>query len=196
LGIEVTGLVAGLGVSGVAVAFAAQAILKDVFSYFSIFLDKPFEIGDFIILDSFMGTVEHIGIKTTKVRSLGGEQLIFANADLTNARVRNFKRMWERRVVFRFGLLYETPAAQLREVPSIVRQIIESLYQSKFDRCHFFQFGDYSLIFETVYYVSSNDYNTYMDIQHEINLKLKEALEERGMGFAYPTQSVYLHSTE
>ena len=192
LGIKITALVAGLGIGGVAIALASQAILGDLFSYFSLLFDRPFEIGDFIIIGDYLGTVEHIGIKTTRIRSLGGEQLVFSNTDLTNSRVRNYKKMDKRRVVFKLGVTYQTNLQQLKEIPVIITNIIKSINDTVFDRTHFFSYGDFSLIFEVVYYVISSDYNKYMDIQQEINFKIKEEFEKRGIKFAYPTQTLYL----
>ena len=191
-GIRISALVAGLGIGGVAVALASQAILGDLFSYFTIFFDRPFELGDFIIIGDFMGTVEHIGIKTTRLRSIGGEQLIFSNTDLTSSRVKNYKRMEIRRVLFRFGVRYETSHQQLQEIPSIVREIITSLEKTRFDRTHFASFGAYSLDYEVVYYVLSSDYAQYMDIQQSINLEIYKKFQERGIEFAYPTQLLHL----
>jgi small-conductance mechanosensitive channel len=192
LGFKISTVVAGLGIGGIAVALAAQTILGDLFNYFVIFFDKPFEVGDFIIIDNHLGTVEHIGIKTTRIRSLGGEQLIFSNTDLTNSRIRNYKRMQRRRVVFKIGVIYQTTLEQLKEIPGIIRRVIESIPDTVFDRAHFFSYGDFSLDFEIVYYVLSNDYNKYMDIQQEINFKIKEEFEKRGIEFAYPTQTLYI----
>jgi len=194
-GIKVSALIAGLGIGGVAIALAAQSILGDLFSYFSIFFDRPFEIGDFIIVGDLLGTVEHIGIKTTRVRSLGGEQLVFSNTDLTNSRVRNYKRMDRRRVVFRLGVTYETGLRELKEIPVVITNIIKGINDTVFDRTHFFSYGDFSLVFEVVYYVIGSDYNKYMDIQQEINLKIKEEFEKHGIEFAYPTQTLYLNKT-
>lgn len=194
-GIKVSALIAGLGIGGVAIALAAQSILGDLFSYFSIFFDRPFEIGDFIIVGDLLGTVEHIGIKTTRVRSLGGEQLVFSNTDLTNSRVRNYKRMNKRRVVFRLGVIYETGLRKLKEIPVVITNIIKGVNDTVFDRTHFFSYGDFSLVFEVVYYVIGSDYNKYMDIQQEINLKIKEEFEKHGIEFAYPTQTLYLNKT-
>ncbi len=192
LGIRISALVAGLGIGGVAIALAAQAILGDLFSYFTIFFDRPFEIGDFIITGDCLGVVEHIGIKTTRIRSLSGEQLVFSNTDLTNSRVRNYKRMEKRRVAFTLGVTYSTSLKQLKEIPVIIAGIIKSINDAIFDRAHFFSYGDFSLIFETVYYVIGSDYNKYMDIQQEINFKIKEAFEKRKIEFAYPTQTIYV----
>ncbi|HUG39785.1 MAG TPA: mechanosensitive ion channel family protein [Longimicrobiales bacterium] len=191
-GVDITALIAGLGVGGIAVALAVQNILGDLFASLSIVLDKPFVIGDFIIVGDLMGTVEHIGLKTTRVRSLSGEQLVFSNADLLSSRIRNFKRMQERRVVFSFGVLYETPRALLERIPDLVREIIEEREDTRFDRAHFARFGASSLDFEVVYYMLVPDYNAYMDAQQAINLELFRRLQELGAEFAYPTHTVYL----
>jgi small-conductance mechanosensitive channel len=196
LGYDITAIIAGLGIGGIAIALAAQTILGDLFSYLVIFFDKPFEIGDFIIMDDKMGTVEYIGIKTTRIRTLNGEQLICSNTDLTNSRVHNYKRMQERRVVFEFRLVYHTPLAKLKIVPQMVRRIIESTETTRFDRAHFKSFGDFSLIFEVVFYVLSPDYNIYMDIQQSINIKLLELFEKEQIEFALPTQTVLVNKQE
>jgi small-conductance mechanosensitive channel len=196
LGFKISTLLAGLGVGGVAIAFASQAILKDIFNYFTIFFDRPFEVGDFIITGDFPGTIEHIGIKTTRVRSLGGEQIIFSNSDLTDSRIRNYKRMNRRRVVFKIGGTYQTPSDKLREIPGIIKNIIESNEEVVFDRAHFSSYGDFSLIFEIVYYVLSSDYVKYMDIQQRINLAIMEEFEKQKIEFAYPTQTLFLNKTE
>jgi len=192
LGYDITTIVAGLGIGGIAIALAAQTILGDLFSYLVIFFDRPFEIGDFIIIDDKLGTVEYIGIKTTRIRTLGGEQLICSNTDLTNSRVHNYKRMQERRVVFEFRVLYHTPAAKLKIIPQIVKEIIESLEKTRFDRAHFKSFGDFSLNFEVVFYVLSADYNIYMDLQQQINLRLFEIFEKEQIEFAIPAQTVHI----
>lgn len=193
LGFKISAVIAGLGVGGVAVALAAQAVLGDLFSYFAILFDRPFEIGDFIIVNEHLGVVEHIGIKTTRIRSLGGEQLVFSNSDLTNSRVRNYKRMEQRRVVFKFGVTYQTPLKKLKEIPKIVENIIKNIKNTRFDRAHFFSYGNFSLDFEIVYYVMGADYNKYMDIQQEINFAINEEFEKRGIDFAYPTQTLYVN---
>ena len=193
LGYKVSTLIAGLGIGGIAVAIAAQALLKDFFSYFSIVFDHPFKIGDFIIIGDFRGIVEYIGIKTTRIRSLGGEQVIFSNTDLTDSRVRNYRLMEKRRVLFRIGVTYQTSLKQLKEIPKIIENIIKSTKDTVFDRAHFFSYGDFSLIFEIVYFVIGPDYNKYMDIQQEINFAIKEEFEKRGIEFAYPTQTLYIH---
>lgn len=191
LGIEVTSLIAGLGIGGIAIAFALQGILSDLFASFSIYFDKPFRIGDFIVIGTDMGTVEKIGIKSTRIRTLQGEELVVSNAELTTARVQNFKKMEERRIVAQFGITYETDQSQVKEVPGIVTRIFEDLANARLDRVHFASFGDSALIFELVYYVESSDYNEFMDIQQEYNFKLMERFAELGIEFAYPTQTIY-----
>jgi len=191
-GIDITALIAGLGIGGIAIALAVQNVLGDLFASLSIIVDKPFVIGDFIIVGDLMGSVERIGLKTTRVRSLSGEQIIFSNSDLLGSRVRNYKRMYERRIVFPFGVTYQTPIAALEGIPETVRQIVEAQPDVRFDRCHFRSFGAYSLDFETVYYVLVPDYNVYMDRQQTINLAMMKAFEEAGIEFAYPTQTLFL----
>jgi small-conductance mechanosensitive channel len=193
LGFKISTVIAGLGIGGIAVALAAQAVLGDLFSYFSILFDRPFELGDFIIVGDYLGTVEHVGIKTTRLRSLSGEQLVFSNTDLTNSRVRNYKRMERRRVLFRLGVTYQTGLGHLKEIPRVVEGIIKNTENTAFDRAHFFSYGDFSLIFEVVYYVIGADYNLYMDIQQKINFALREEFDKRGIEFAYPTQTLYLN---
>ena len=139
-----------------------------------------------------MGVVDHIGIKTTRLLSLGGEQIVFSNTDLTDSRVRNYKRMAKRRVVFKLGVIYQTTSQQLKEIPKVIEDIIENIKDTIFDRAHFSTYNDFSLGFEIVYYVVGNDYNKYMDIQQEINLKIKEEFEKRKIEFAYPTQTLFL----
>ncbi len=192
VGIDITALLAGIGIASVAIGLALQNILGDLFASLSIVFDKPFEIGDFVIVDDLMGTIENVGLRTTRVRSLSGEQLVFANNDLLTSRIRNYKRMRERRVVFRFGVTYDTPASRLRAIPDLVRSIVDARDPVRFDRAHFFGFGDFSLDFEVVYWVLEPDFATYMDVQQEINLALVEAFEERGVSFAFPTRTIHL----
>lgn len=192
MGVHVTAVITGLGVGGVAVALAVQNILGDLFASLAIVLDKPFVIGDFIIVNDLMGSVERVGLKTTRVRSLGGEQLIFSNADLLKSRIRNYGRMMERRVVFTIGVTYQTPREKLKVIPGIIREAIEAQDQTRFDRSHFLRFGDFSLDFETVFYILSPDYNAYMDRQQAINLHIHQRFEAEGIEFAYPTQTLFL----
>jgi small-conductance mechanosensitive channel len=196
LGIDITALVTGLGIGGIAVALAVQNILGDLFASLSIVLDKPFVIGDFIIVGDLLGTVEKIGLKTTRVRSLSGEQLVFSNNDLLQSRIRNYKRMFERRILFSFGVVYQTAADKLEAIPGMVKEIIDSLEDTRFDRAHFKDYGNFSLNFEVVYYVLKPDYNVYMDKQQDINLALYRRFKEESIEFAYPTQTLYLARDE
>jgi len=189
---DVTAFITGLGIGGIAVALAAQNILGDLFNYFVIFFDKPFEVGDFIIIDDKRGTVEAIGIKTSRIRSLTGEELVFANSDLSNSRIHNYKRMARRRVLFTLGVTYQTSLENLRNIPEIIKNIITSQQETEFDRAHFSKYGDFSLDIEIVYYVLSTEYNKYMDIQQAINLKIFEEFARRGIEFAYPTQTLFV----
>lgn len=193
LGFKISTVIAGLGISGIAVALAAQAILGDLFSYFTIMFDRPFEIGDFIIVGDYMGVVQHLGIKSTRISSLGGEQIVLSNKDLTDSRVRNFKRMERRRVLFRLGVTYQTPPERLTEIPEIIEGIVREIEDAAFDRAHFFSYGDFSLVFEVVYYVVGNDYTKYMDIQQRINCRIYEEFAARKIEFAYPTQTLFLN---
>jgi small-conductance mechanosensitive channel len=196
LGIDITAMVAGLGIGGVAVALAAQNILGDLFASASIVLDKPFVMGDFVIVGDHKGTIERIGLKTTRIRSLSGEQLIFSNNDLLQSRVRNFKRMTERRVVFSIGVIYQTPYDRVAAIPTLLRAAVEAQEAVRFDRAHFVAYGAFSLNFEIVYYVLSPDYNRYMDIQQAINLAIYREFESQGIEFAYPTQTIFVERPE
>ena len=196
LGINVTAFVASLGIGGVAVALAAQSVLGDAFSSFAIFMDKPFQVGDFIIVGDLLGTVEHVGFKTTRIRSLGGEQLIFSNSDLTSSRIKNYKRMRERRVVFSVGIIYQTPVEKVKAISPMIKRVIEEHQNARFDRAHFKSFGDFALIYEVVFYVLRPDYNTYMDLQQSINFRLIEEFQKAGIEFAYPTQQLYVTTNE
>lgn len=191
-GINITTLITGLGIGGIAVALAVQSILGDLIASLSIMFDKPFALGDFIIVGDFLGSVEHIGLKTTRIRSLSGEQLIFSNSDLLSSRIRNYGRMRERRVVFTVGITYDTPPDILRQAPGIIQDIIKNMDKTRFDRSHFFTFADSSLNIETVYYVLDADYNIYMDIQQQINFEIFERFQAAGMSFAFPSRTVYL----
>ena len=192
-GYNVSALAAGLGIGGLAIAFAMQNILSDVFASFSIYFDKPFRIGDFIIVGDDLGTVKHIGIKTTRIQTLQGQELIISNKELTETRVNNYKKMERRRISFTFGVEYGTKLKQLKKISSIVKEILDKIKIADLDRVHFKQFGDFSLNFEVVYYVNKPDYLTYMDTQQEINFALKERFEKEGIVFAFPTQTIYLN---
>lgn len=192
LGFQISAIMAGLGIGGVAVALAASVVLNDLFAYFAIMFDQPFVIGDFIIVGDFLGSVEKIGIKTTRIRSLGGELLIFSNKDLTDSRIRNYKRMDRRRVVFKLGVTYDTPLEKMKEIPPLIHKIITETDKATYDRAHFSSYGDFNLVVEVVYYVESADYNKYMDIQQAINFAIKKEFEKRGIQFAFPTQTLYV----
>jgi small-conductance mechanosensitive channel len=196
LGINITTLIAGLGIGGIAIALAAQTVLGDLFSCFVIYLDRPFEIGDYINIDTFSGTIEHIGIKTTRIRSLSGEQLVFSNTDLTTSRLRNYKRMEKRRINFKIAIVYETKTDLLENVPGMIAEIIQSIEDTSYERAHFSAFSDFGLIIEVVYYVNTSDYIRYMDIQQEINIGIMKVFEANRIRFAYPTQSIYLEDAK
>ena len=192
---DIKSILAGLGIGGIALALAAQDTLKNFFGSLVIIADKPFEIGDFIVVGSNNGIVKKIGIKTTRIQTLQGEELIISNKELTESRIQNFGRMRERRIQFNFGVCYETPLEKLKKIPEIVKEIITNIEKTRLDRVHFKEFGDSALIFEVVYYVLSPDYSEYMDIQQKINFALKESFEKEKIEFAYPTQTIYLAKT-
>lgn len=192
LGFNVNSLVASMGIGGLAVSFALQNILQDVFSSFSILMDKPFVEGDFIVIGDQSGTVKKVGLKTTRLESLEGDELVVPNTELTSTRVHNFKRMQRRRVVFQFGVLYETPSKKVEKIPQIVQKIVENIEGAEFGRAHFFELGDSGLIFEVVYFVESGEYIDYMNIQQTINLETMRAFEKEKIEFAYPTQTLHI----
>ncbi len=194
VGVNITAFVASLGVGGIAIALAMQNILGDVFASLSIAVDKPFEVGDFIVVGSLSGTVEHVGLKTTRIRSLGGEQIVMANAEMIGSTIQNYKRLLERRIVFEIGLTYTCSALQAREVTQRIEHIISQQERARFDRCHFRSFGESALEFEVVYIVLDPSYNIYMDIQQDINLAIMDAFNEIGVSFAFPSRTVYVAS--
>ena len=192
MGFEISAVVTGLGIGGIAVALAAQTILGDLFNYFVIIFDQPFKAGDFIVVDGKMGVVEKIGIKTTRITSISGEQIILSNTDLTKSRIHNYKQMERRRIEFGFGVKYSTDPEKLERIPAMVREIIEGIDGAEFDRAHFKNFGDSSLDIVVVYYVKTSDYISYMDIQQEINLAIFRKMKNEGVSFAFPSRTVYL----
>ncbi|HEY7656120.1 MAG TPA: mechanosensitive ion channel family protein [Burkholderiales bacterium] len=194
LDFDVTALVAGLGIGGVAVALAAQNILGDLFASLSIVLDKPFVVGDFIVVDGLRGVVERVGVKTTRVRSLDGELLVIPNADLMKSRIHNFRQMDERRVLFTLGVTYQTPPEKVQALPRWLREAVEAVPRTRFDRAHFKEYGDSALVFEIVYYVLDRDYNLYMDVQQAINLAIFDRFAREGVEFAYPTRTLHLQT--
>jgi small-conductance mechanosensitive channel len=191
-GVEVGTLIASLGIGGIAVALAVQNILADLLASLSIALDQPFVVGDYIAVDDLGGTVEHIGLKTTRLRSLAGEQLILANNDLLSSRIRNYKRMDQRRIASTLGVACETSYEKVERIPAMIREIVEAQPQTRFDRCHFKAFGDFTLDFETVYYMLDPGYGLYMDTQQAINLAILKRFAEEGIELAYPTQLIYV----
>jgi small-conductance mechanosensitive channel len=192
LGVDVTGLLAGVGIGGIAIAFALQGILSDLFSSFSIYFDKPFEVGDFIIVGDKLGTVENIGIKSTRLRALSGEELVLSNHFLTGAQIQNFKKMEERRVVFQLGVTYDTSVEKVLQAVEIVKQAIIDEELARLDRVHFFAFGDFALKIEAVYLEKTPDYNVYMDTQQAINVAIKRRFAEEGIQMAFPTQTIHM----
>ncbi len=195
LGVNVTSLIAGLGIGGIAFAFALKGILADLFSSFAIYFDKPFKVGDTIQVGTDKGTVQKIGIMTTRMKTPQGEELVMSNQELISSRIQNFKKMEERRGVFSFGVVYETPVAQLRQIPADVEKIINSIDGIRFDRTHFNRFDPSSLNYEVAYYIETDDYKKYMEVQQDINLKIMEVFEEKGIEMAYPTQTVFVKNS-
>lgn len=194
LGVNVTSLIAGLGIGGIAVALAAQNILGDIFSSLAIYFDKPFVPGDFIEVGERKGTVQQIGIKTTRIKSTSGEELIVPNTELTGEVVSNFGRMTERRVSFEFGVTYDTPTEKMKRIPEMVKNIIEGQEKTRFDRVHFREFADSALNYEVVYFLKTKEYPVYLDTHQTILLAIKESFEEVGIEMAYPTSTVYMHN--
>ncbi len=194
LGFNISALITGLGIGGIAVALAVQNVLGDLFASLSIVLDKPFVLGDVIQVGPDVGTVEKIGLKTTRISSLSGEQLIFSNAEILKSVVRNYKRMGQRRVVFSFGVTYSIPYEKLSQISTMVEKIIKAQPETKFDRTHFKKFGDSSLDFEVVYFVLNADYAVYVRTEEKINLELFKAFEQEGIEFAFPTRTMIIES--
>ena len=192
LGVNITAFVASLGVGGIALALAVQNILGDLFASLSIAVDKPFEVGDFIISNAGLGTVEYVGLKTTRIRALSGEQIVVGNTDLLKQPVQNFRRMQERRIVFGFRVARDTPPDVVEAIPAMVRKLVQADTLLRFDRAHFQSFGESSLDFEVVYYVLDPDYNRYMDAQQRLNLGLLRAFAEHGIQLAYPSRTLYV----
>lgn len=192
LGVDVTSLVAGLGIGGLAIALALQNVLSDLFSAFSIYIDKPFKVGDFIMVGTDAGTVEKIGMKTTRIRTLQGEQLVISNQELTSARIQNFRRMDNRRVSFKLGVTYDTAAKKLEAIPSIIEEILKKIELAEFDRCHFVEYADSALIFEVVMFINSKEMSDYLSARQEVNLEIYKRFAKEKIDFAYPTQTIHL----
>ncbi|MDD5317973.1 MAG: mechanosensitive ion channel family protein [Candidatus ainarchaeum sp.] len=192
LGFKIDALLAGLGVGGIAIAFALQSALADMFASFSIYFDKPFKVGDYIAIGTDTGIVKKIGIKSTRIETVQGEELVVSNQDLVASRVRNYKRMKRRRIVFGFGVTYETAPAKLHRIPDVVKNVLAKIGNADFERCYFKSFGDFALNFEVIYYVKDNDFLKYVDTQHAINMGITEAFAKEGVEMAYPTQNVFV----
>lgn len=192
LGINIGAVLAGLGVGGIAVALAAQNVLGDLLASLSIVLDKPFVVGDFVVVGSQSGTVEHIGVKTTRLRALSGEQLVISNKDMLESRIQNFKWLRERRIVHQLGVTYSTPADKLERIPEMIKEIFARYSEFRLDRIHFFRYGASSLDYELVFFMANPDYNTYMDSQQKVLLDIFRKFEEEKIDFAFPTQTIYV----
>lgn len=192
VGVNITAFIASLGVGGIAVALAVQNILGDLFASLSIAVDKPFEVGDFISSSAGTGTVEYVGLKTTRIRALTGEQIVVSNTDLLKQAVKNFRRMQERRIVFGFGVTYGTAPELAEQIPGIVKELVEADDKLRFDRAHLQKFGESSLDYEVVYFVLDPSYNLYMDSQQRLNLGLMRAFAARGIDFAFPTRTLHV----
>lgn len=191
-GYNISSLIAGLGIGGLAVALAVQNILADLISCISIYLDKPFEVGDYIVVDTQMGTVKSIGIKTTRITSLQGEEIVMSNKRLTEVDINNYGKMKKRRVIILLGVVYKTPLTKMKAIPKNLKKIVESVDDTTFDRAHFKMFGPSSKDFELAFYVESKDYYTYMDRLEDVNLKIQQYFEKNKISFAFPTQTLYL----
>lgn len=192
VGVDVTALIAGIGVGGIAIAFALQNVLEDLFSSFSIHFDKPFVVGDFIVIGEKKGTVERIGVKTTRLRALQGEELVVSNRELTSVAIQNYGAMEERRIEFEFGVTYETAPGMLRKIPVMVEQLVEQMEKTRFDRCFFKTFGDSALVFNSVYFVDSGEYAEYARANQELFIKIMESFSEAGIEMAFPTRTVHV----
>lgn len=195
LGVEVGALVAGLGIGGIAAALAVQNVLGDTIAAMSIYVDRPFDIGDFVIVGEELGTVTHVGWRSSRIKALGGQQVVMPNADLAGSRIHNYGRMEERRVVTQLGIVYSTPLERVAEAAALLRDAVEAVEGVRFDRAHFKGFGPSSLDYEMVWYVLSGDYNVYMDRQQEILLGALRRFRERGLDFAFPSRSIYVASS-
>ena len=192
LGFDVTSLIAGLGIGGLAISLALQNVLGDMFSSLSIAVDKPFQEGDFIVVGENKGKVKHIGIKTTRLEALEGEEIVISNTELTTARVQNYRKLKKRRVVFTVGVEYGTPLEKLKAIPKMITEIINAEEKSEADRVHFTEFGDSNLNYEIVYFVDSNEYLDFANAQQNINFKIVEKFAEQGIEMAYPTQTIHV----
>ena len=197
--IDLSGAIVGLGVGGIIIGFALQSVLVDFFSAFSIYFDRPFEIGDFVVIGEYSGTIKKITLKSTRIKLLQGEELVMSNTVLSSSSVRNYKKMRRRRISFSFGVTYDTDIDKLKKIPEIIKSIIDRKklkHLDQLDRVHFTEFGDFSLKFEIVYYMNTQDYVKYRDTQQSINFGIREAFEKEGIEMAFPTQTIHLGKNE
>lgn len=192
LGVEITSFIAGAGIIGIAVAFSLQNVLSDLFASFSIYFDEPFKQGDFIIIGEDVGVVKYIGLKSTRLQTLLGDELVVSNKELTETRVHNYKKMEKRRIVFEIGVTYNTPHSKLKKIPQIIKKIIDEEELTEPDRIHFKEFGDFSLKYEIVYYMLDSDFTKYREAQQNINLKIVKEFEKENIEFAFPTQTIHM----
>jgi small-conductance mechanosensitive channel len=192
MGVNISAVLTGLGIGGVAVALAAQAILGDIFNFFVILLDKPFHVGDFVVNDALAGTIEHIGLKSTRIRSLSGELVVVSNSKLLGKELKNYKKMQRRRVALTVSVTYETPLEKLKLLPSLIKDILTGLEKATFDHCNLSAMASSSIDFETVYYVESPDYNFHMQLQERFWQAVIEKCGQNGIDFPYPTQTLYI----
>lgn len=192
LGYDVTTLVAGLGIGGIAIAFALQNVLSDIFASFTIYYDKPFKKGDYIVIGQDSGTVIATGLKSTRIQTLQGDELVISNKALTEERIHNYKKMKERRINFQFRIEYGTPTKKMKKINEIVKKIFEEIPEVRLHSVRFLSFGDYSLIYDVIYYVKNREYLVYVEAQEKINFAIKEAFEKEKISMAFPTQTLYL----
>jgi small-conductance mechanosensitive channel len=193
LGVDVTSLMAGLGVGGIAVAFALQGVLGDLFASFSIFIDQPFKVGDYVQAGTESGTIKKVGMKTSRIKTLSGEELVVPNVDIGSARVRNFSRMEKRRIKYDIGVVYGTSSKKLKEIPGIIKKIVDKEKDASFGRVRFTNFGDSALIFEVLYHINKSDFDLYLEVQERINLGIYEEFEKNKIEFAFPTQTLHIN---
>lgn len=192
LGYDVTTLIAGLGIGGIAIAFALQNVLGDVFASFTIYYDKPFKKGDYIVVGQDSGTVITTGLKSTRIQTLQGDELVISNKLLTEERIHNYKKMRERRINFKFGIEYGTPTKKMKKIEPIVKKIFEEIPEAKLHSIKFFTFGDFSLIYDVIYFVKNKDYLVYQTVQEKINYGIKEAFEKEEIKLALPAHILYI----
>ena len=201
LGFDISTLAASLGIGGIAIALAAQNILGDLFASFTIYFDKTFKIGDFVVIGSVSdgenkGTVQHIGLKSTRIKTLQGEELIVSNKLLTESRIQNFKKMTRRRVDINFGIEYGTPTEKMKKIPDMIAKIVDKEKMADYGRTHFYEFGALSLNYKLMFYMVTGEYDDYLDTRQSISLAMKEVFEKEGISMAFPTQTLFVKKDE